>query len=539
MQLVVDNLDILMEPEQDLGQNQSNNNNNNNNNNQPQNPPVINQPVQVQRQRSSLVLRRPQPQIQPPVYRDPRDIFVDSPADLAPQVLRCIDFIDYYSQRGAECDNQRIQKIFGQKYLEIYAGGRTPTANPKTVARRAFLEALANHFSTCELPCGVANNSKTIKLSELVGGSKIVTLFQEALDEELKSPWYRDAVVLHGISNYAGTAKPLLWQRAKHFIVGGSSGAGKTFGAKRILLAIDLCVRFEVKYKVPNTELRVQDALFVQATKTGIKQLTPATRVETIVSVDGGDARAVSQMRGIVLQCALALGYKGIEDLQSKTGKMDFKDAIKNAAKYSRVHVVEPRTFATSDEAFEKVLKEPERTIFCMVHTPPEAIQVQGDTRAWYNFKDKDNLTRKLYPIRPNNRDIGCESKAYSKWGRPFGRVKSKGAMKKFLGMQTAKGKIPLCVELMNNAQRISSTEVSYAEPSLVWVYIGDFEQDSLINGYEVDNPLKSLTPKQVVEKGLASWTYKDKEEKKVVAQVVRFQDKYCVIYPGVPFKKK
>jgi hypothetical protein len=60
-------------------------------------------------------------------------------------------------------------------------------------------------------------------------------------------------------------------------------------------------------------------------------------------------------------------------------------------------------------------------------------------------------------------------------------------------------------------------------------VYIGEVEQDSLLNGYEVKNPLKSLTSEQIMAKGIA--THKSKD-----ATVVRFPDKYCVIFP--PTKK-
>jgi hypothetical protein len=469
-------------------------------------------PLVTQRTQRTAVVVRPKDQNQPIAKLTP---FVLSINELCPHILSCIESIDFYSI-NRDRDHQRIVSIFGENHKKLFVGGMSFSGEVLIDRRVEFLQLLVSHFSSAKFKFGSTCNNLTIDLKTLLGSERNVRAFQGAIEEEVQSPWYREAVVLAGVTGYSSACEGLTWSEPKHLVVGGSSGAGKTFGAKRIMRAIELCKQFEVKRKVSHV-----------LTITGGKDVTAnnGTKIETIVSVDGGDARAVSQIRGIVLQCALALGYKGISDLQKYTGKMDFKEHIKNAAAVAKVHVVEPRTFATSEETFEGVVVWPDRTIFCMVHAPANCIKAQGDSRAWFDYSPNKKL--KFLPIKPNKREIGCESKAYGSAGRLPGLVFSQKAISTFVSKQNVRGKTHLVVELVTNSVLLPNNKVSYAAPSYVWVYYGEVKFDTVLGGFAVKNPLKESTPEAIEKAGESFVVHTDG------TKVIQFPDKYCVIYPG------
>jgi hypothetical protein len=486
--------------------------------------------------------RRPAP-LQPPHSVKPPTprMTVDSIGELADLVERCINTIDAYSPADAGAMQQRVQDTFGRHWLELYAGGLSPTAGRKQAFRKEFLEKFGAHLRSKQndLTWGSGCNGKTILLKDLVGAPN-VALFTSAIEEEMRSAQFRDAVVLHGVDAYADTASTLNWSKAKHFIVGGSSGAGKTFGAKTIMKALNFCAAYELGLD-PHSRFQLKspkgtggnsqatrnlcDALFVEGH--GVKSIA------NVVSVDGGDTRAVSQIRGITLQAALLLGYKGIADIYDKTGKMDMKDAIKAAAAKAKAHVIEPRTFASGAENYDQTVLEPMRTIFSMVYTDDDVIETQGDGRAWYDFKKKHDVP--LLPLNPNKRDrIGCESKTYSAGplgiSRFLGRKFSEKVLDDFV--QAYKKMVrayPLCVELINNSKKESDGTLNRSRPTHVWVYPA-VHKGTYQAG--IKNPLKFATMKEIIEAATTVRTFKDPSVDTGEVTVCEMNGIYCVIVP-------
>jgi hypothetical protein len=502
----------------------------------PVNPVRPNQPVPPNRPKTRRVQA-----VNPPKFKRT----VDSIGELADLVDGCIQSLDVYSPAGADAMQLRVQGILGREWLELYQGGLSPTANRKQDVRRDFLQKFAAHLRGNQntLKWGSSYNSKAIPLSELVGAQN-VTLFTSAIDEEMKSAPFRDAVVLHGVDAYAGTARTLSWSKAKHFIVGGSSGAGKTFGAKTIMKALNFCAAYEgMLSSTTRAQLtspkgidgnsqktrNLSEALFVPehfVNKQSVKG------IPNVVSVDGGDTRAVSQIRGITLQAALLLGYHGVSDIYDKTGKMDMKNAIKAAAARAKAHVIEPRTFAAGSENYDKTVTEPTRTVFCMVYTDDDVIETQGTSRAWYDFVDKRNVS--LLPLNPNKRDrIGCESKTYSAGpmglSRLLGRKLSEKVLDDFVqAYKKLTEAYPMCVELINNSKK-ENGKLNRSRPTHVWVYPA-VHKGTYSAG--IENPLKFATTQEILNAASMKIEFKDASVDTGKVTVCLMGGNYCVIVP-------
>lgn len=363
--------------------------------------------------------------------------------------------VEMYKQRVT------VETLFGSTNVQTFLHKNTVVSTEK---REQFLREFAQHLLTVPTAseentrAGRGENAKLIGLEALVGNLK---LYKRALEEERNSPAYRNAVVMLGVQNYAKESVAQNWTLPKHFVVGGSSGAGKTFGTRTILRLL---------IRTAQSTPRLKDAFYTDG---GPKNPTPGqtTKVKYIVSVDGGDARAASQIRKMVLQCALVLGYKGITDLHSNSSVLDIKDHIKEAAfaPGSVVHVVEPRTFSDMRiETYNKIVEDPKRVVFCIVNTPPEVIQNQGVKRAWY---DLSKGSPKSTYIQINNPNVGCESKKYSAGGLEWGARKSENALSKYIRDCGSKKLTPVVVVLNNNA-RVVSDEVKYSKPNL-GIYFG------------------------------------------------------------------
>jgi len=176
------------------------------------------------------------------------------------------------------------------------------------------------------------------------------------------------------------------------------------------------------------------------------------TKGNSTIQVDGGIEREVSQMRQMVLEVALARGYCGISDLHDNT-KLNAKDHIKRAAlAQPGLSIVIPETFAESmllkrfapegaykqnemngyeqrddlEQYFSEIIAEEgkeERFQTSVGH--------MGTSRAYLD----DNLDFTEYEIAMNNRDLPCESKAYSPSGFWFGQMATSQARENFRKM--------------------------------------------------------------------------------------------------------
>jgi hypothetical protein len=340
-------------------------------------------------------------------------------------VLRSKHTREYDSHRGPK--SLDISQVFKEpEQLKLYRG----THGGTKFARVTFMERFAEHLSKISDSNTKQHNDDTIGLEKLVGGEVNLGYYKAAIEEERDSSAFRAAVVMAGVLAYKELVPD--WKKPKHLIIGGPSGAGKTFGAKTIIKEL---------FKYSREELL--EGMFY-----GDGHGNP---IQYFVTVDGGDSRATSQIRKMVLQCALARGYKGIKDLH-KYSKVDIKDQIKTAAMASNVHVVEPRTFAAFGENYNSIVKDSSRVVFCMVETAEDVIQVQGISRAWFDYSREAALMPS--DIQINNPDTRCESKEY-KAGLcglyySMGVNESKRAMNEYWDDEKAGARLQ--VKVMNNA---------------------------------------------------------------------------------------
>jgi hypothetical protein len=353
-----------------------------------------------------------------------------------------------------------IDEVFDHSLArqELYSGVKKKSVEG---ARKRFILKFAETLEAMKETDFKANHTSTIKLARLVGDLRS---YKAAIAEEKDSQAFRAAVVMAGVQAYSGLGQK--WTEPKHLIIGGSSGAGKTYGAKTIIKAL-------MKHSITDEGLK---KIFFRSGRTTIKHF---------VSVDGGDARAVSQIRKMVLQCALALGYRGIEDLHKHT-KLDIKDQIKAAAFHgsSRVHVVEPRTFSDIyNEKYSDIRSRHhrDRVIFCMVQTDSGVIKKQGESRAWYDYSNEQRFM-KPEDLDINNPNPGCESKKYSDAGLTWGYDRSRGALDSYVKSLSKAGHQPIVVTLENSSSIDEYGKIRYSNPKVrierpVW------EREMLISG--------------------------------------------------------
>ncbi|MCS5708103.1 hypothetical protein CC99x_004215 [Candidatus Berkiella cookevillensis] len=280
----------------------------------------------------------------------------------------------------------------------------------QTNARDTFLRFLENRH--LNLPQENTRPRPTTDM-KLFLGEEGVRLYKAAVNEEMRSRSFRDAVFLKSVQHYEGQK----WDKKLVLWVGGPSASGKTYGASSAVKAM--------AEKMPSLE----------GDESG----------NYVVSVDGGIEREVSQMRQMLLQAALTKGYKGISDLHANT-KLSVKEYVKAAAlEEDSLSLVIPETFAESAllKRFDAAgaYKENEMRAY---HQDPRIIQAfsevvaetskderfkisvkhMGEGRAWFNERDEFDDDS----IKMNNREIGCESKVYDSKGFFIGRYASEQA---------------------------------------------------------------------------------------------------------------
>lgn len=313
---------------------------------------------------------------------------------LAPQVasrvMHAFPHIDDYTVFVDQQDAYQPQNAavnIGTLFTHQGQGALNNGTVASLVARQKFFLGLAVHLTRAGPQSAIRQHRQTgwnepLTLRQFLGSSTLVSLYKAAISEENKSANYRWAVVLEGAKSFAHHG----WGgQQQHIIVSGPSASGKSYGAQRVIQQL-----IADGYAGPPVMINPQQTWFV--------------------SVDGGDGRAASQVRKIVIQCAVALGFRGIEDLHSQT-ELKVKGVIKSAALASPqlVHIIEPLTFADPSEYFS--FTPTENTIFATVFTPRQDVLRLGESRAWY-----DNRLPVPPPneIEINRRKPGCESKAYS-----------------------------------------------------------------------------------------------------------------------------
>lgn len=235
-------------------------------------------------------------------------------------------------------------------------------------------------------------------------GKQGLELFHLALEEEMHSKEFRDAVVIQSTSYFEGPK----WEERPVVIVAGPSGSGKSYAAKA---AVEKANQF---LSVSSNDLSGN----------------------YVVAADGGVIREVSQMRKLVIQLANNQGYTGIKDLHDQCKILDkVKKRVRKAAFLTPdLGVVIPETFSQWNNPLSNIkslMKKIERLdntkqIFTRVegHDPAnfrKVVSFMGSRRAW-KTKDFDPQELDL------NKKGLAESKEYNSFGFSFGDSGSKDA---------------------------------------------------------------------------------------------------------------
>jgi hypothetical protein len=258
-------------------------------------------------------------------------------------------------------------------------------ANPNYTSYNGTEEDRANH-----------PEKATISTEKFLTKEGLV-LYQLALEEEMNSQEYRDAVFCASTSYFPGEK----WVERPVVTVSGPSGCGKSYAA--------------------------QEA--VRTASGELKTNPDDTTGNYVVAVDGGVGREVSQMRKLLIQTANDKGFSGVKDLDKQSSVLGkVKGHVQRAAfanPQSTLGVVIPDTFSqwpakSSDRSrIHKVDNMPNtKQIFCRVDgedpsTFQNVVGFMGSRRAWKTdgFTSESGAREKL--IDMNNTQGLKESKAY------------------------------------------------------------------------------------------------------------------------------
>ncbi|QLZ70197.1 hypothetical protein FOLKNPGA_03002 [Legionella sp. PC1000] len=242
----------------------------------------------------------------------------------------------------------------------------------------------------------------TISMSKFLGVQGL-ELFQLALEEEMYSKEFREAVVIQSTSHFEGPK----WEERPVVIVAGPSGSGKSYAAKA---AVE----------------KANQLLSVSSDLSG----------NYVMAADGGIIREVSQMRKLAIQLANNQGFTGIKDLHDQCKILDkVKKRMRKAAFLTPdLGVVIPETFSkwrdprSNIQSLMKKIDMLDNTkqIFTRVegHDPDnfrKVVAFMGSRRAW-KTKDFD-----LQDFDLNKTGLS-ESKEYNQFGFSFGESGSKAA---------------------------------------------------------------------------------------------------------------
>lgn len=379
------------------------------------------------------------------------------------------------------------QKVsdYQNKIGSITETGVAPNANDRQYFRRQFVQMIERKVAEQGNECAVSDAIKatnpeeaTIKLNEFLGEDG-AQLYKLALEEEMHSEEYMNAVFRQSITHYEGEQ----WRDRPVIFVGGPSGCGKTTVAQGVV---------------------EKSKLFLAKTTEGGTN-SPGNDV---LAVDGGTAREVSQMRNLIIDAAVKKGYSGIADIHNNSSILGgVKSRIFEVGVASpSLGIVIPETFSDfispnseSRRLINRVMDLPNtKPIFARVDgEKPSLFQrvvaFMGSRRAW---KTSGFDKAKEQPLDLNNSNqTNPESKAYGASGFNFGQIGSKLAEKYFLHLCKAKGREHLAVSAVNDL-----TLKRESEPG-VWVDAQQGEPGAtLVAQRAVDQweTMRQIAPNQV-----------------------------------------
>lgn len=183
-------------------------------------------------------------------------------------------------------------------------------------ARAKFQRAFEQKLKTIPHKYPVKGIMPSIKMEEFLG-KDLLKLYKYAVQEEVSSKNYKNAVFLKSMSFYDG--KTL--EAPVYIAAGGPSGAGKSFLKKP-------SVKEAVQYLAKKRDAQGE------AIREG----------NYVVSIDNGIARETLQTGKMLLEYAFSKGYKEIEDYNNVT-KAQAKIQIKAAAQVVGLNMYKPKTY--------------------------------------------------------------------------------------------------------------------------------------------------------------------------------------------------
>ncbi|AUH72328.1 hypothetical protein CAB17_09810 [Legionella sainthelensi] len=236
------------------------------------------------------------------------------------------------------------------------------------------------------------------KLRNFLGDKQLEELYKLALEEEMNSKEYRNALFNRSINEIDGPTgdKKLL------VLLGGASGSGKSSALKVLVNEV-----------LENQNLKGQETNFC-------------------TSLDGALAREVSQMRSITAACVEKKGYSGTIDLQKAS---DILDGVKNtlekvAFAENNLNIAIPETFSKIYSInfmmkYLNMLHTPDRImVFGRVEAKKDAVAFMGTDRAYKDKaeKEKDYSNQCIDPNAKSEK----EHKRYNSAGFIWGDLGSK-----------------------------------------------------------------------------------------------------------------
>lgn len=288
-----------------------------------------------------------------------------------------------------------------------------------SVDRKHFIDLLLTRYERKAMP-QARTPGQLISMKDLLGveGSKA---YYAAMKEELESVAFRNAVLRASTELYRGKE----WKTPIDAYVGGASATGKSYA----------------------TRVFIEEAGKLVGVKNTVEE-----RGNLVASIDGGIERSMSQMRKLVIQIALSLGYDGVSNLKDR---IKIKNHVEMATKKSKgLSTVNVNTFVGMDSSKWKSilnqavsLKKSRQFIFCNVTANKRTANFQGNSRAFGGVSQEDRSQ-----ILPNkNPSLLPESKKYN--GRYFrlGEYFSKKAMRIYKFFFSAHKAKYICLTMKND----------------------------------------------------------------------------------------
>lgn len=262
-------------------------------------------------------------------------------------------------------------------------------------------------------------NKANIQMEALLGKAGR-ELYQLALEEELNSTAYMDAIYQESTTHYRGQP----WKRRVAVVVGGPSGSGKSTAANEAVKAADEFVE---------------------------KDNDSKEQGNYVVAVDGGKGREASQIYKLARLAATQHGFTGIQDLDVQSKALETaKDRVRETVlQNDKVGIVIPETFTKFKKAFaflNKLSSQPNTSVIFSevdgLHDEDskkdkilqdqfqEAVKEMGEKRAWETRWSSAPQAPLPTPKIDDNLQLNMvsdirESKAYGASGFKPGKILS------------------------------------------------------------------------------------------------------------------